>query len=457
MMRMPIIGTSGFRGIVGETLTPEFVARISMAFGTYINQGRVVVAQDTRQTGEMLKYSVISGLLAVGCEVTDLGVVPTPTCQFTVREKNLSGGIIVSGSHNPINWNALKFIDSDGIHFNIKKIHELLNIFYQGEFLTVNWDKIKNAKQDTTAPYFHMEKIFSLIDKNRIKSKRYKVVIDSCNGAGAVITPTFLRELGCEVIEINCIPNGLFPRNPEPTINSLQELSRKVVESQADIGFAQDPDADRLAIVLETGEIVSEEYTLAIIVNHVLKKTKGDVVMNLSTSRMTDDIVKKYNCRVVKTPVGEVNVAEKIKEINAVIGGEGNGGIIYPSLHYGRDSLMAMGLILEHLAVEDKRISDAIKEIPKYEIIKKKIECSRSDTVKIIERLKEEYKEKNPNLEDGIRVDFEDCWFHVRRSTTEPVIRVIAESMSKKKTIELLNSLIVKIEEIVGKHLPCSE
>jgi len=273
-------------------------------------------------------------------------------------------------------------------------------------------------------------------------------VLDSCNGAGSIITPILLETLGCELIKLHCEPNGFFPHNPEPTFVNLDDISLKVVEVGADIGFAQDADADRMAIISEKGEILGEEYSISLVCDHILKTRKGTVVTNLSTTRAVDDIARKYGCEVIRTPVGEVNVAEKMKEIKAVIGGEGNGGIIDPRIHYGRDSLIGIAIILEYIAETGKRISELADEIPKYYIEKKKIDCSRGNATKFINALQEKYKNEKLTLIDGLRIDWADSWVHIRRSGTEPVMRIIAESKSKKKTVDLINSILVEAENI---------
>ncbi len=298
----------------------------------------------------------------------------------------------------------------------------------------------------------HINRILKNIDVQVISKRKLRVVLDSCNGAGSVITPILLEKLGCEVVKLYCEPNGQFPHNPEPVPSNLTALSSRVLEVQADIGFAQDSDADRLAIVSERGEILGEEYSVAIATKFVLQKKKGTVVINLSTTRAVDDIVNEYGCSVVKTPIGEVNVAEKMKEIGAVIGGEGNGGIIYPEVHYGRDSLVGMALILQYIAQTGKRISELAEEIPKYYIEKRKINCPRKVAIKLIEKLKEKYKNEKIDLSDGIRVDYSDSWVHVRRSGTEPVIRIITESKSKKKATELNNDILIQVDEILREN-----
>lgn len=454
-----MISISGVRGIVGETLTPELLTRLGQAYGTYLiscraerHSCRVIVGRDTRTSSPMVKHSVLSGLLSTGCEVIDLDISTTPTCQLMIQELNCAGGIVISGSHNPAEWNALKFFQPNGIYLNASQAKELLDIYYQGDFYKASWEEIKPVKEDNSACERHIQKIISIINLVPIQQRKPKVVIDSCNGAGAIITPILLERLCCEVVKLHCDPNGLFPHNPEPTFVNLGDLSAKVVETAADIGFAQDADADRVAIVTEKGEILSEEYSLALVTKYILQKNKGGtVVTNLSTTKAIDDIAKEYGAEVIRTPVGEVNVAEKMKEIGAVIGGEGNGGIIDPRVHYARDSLVGISLILQYVCEKGGTISEIVNELPKYYTEKRAIECSRGKSDEILSTLRNEYSKYKIDTRDGIKIYFEDSWVHIRRSNTEPILRVITESKSKKKAVELNNALLVKIEELLRK------
>ena len=444
-----IIGVSGVRGIVGETLTPEFLSRMATAFGSYVLGGKVVVGRDTRPSGEMIKNLVIGGLLSAGCTVIDLDICTTPSCQITIEELKADGGIMITGSHNPAEWNALKFFSPDGIFLDSEQGKEVLDIYYRSDFIKARYDQIKPVIRDNSVIEKHIGRILKEFDLKTISKRKFKVVLDSCNGAGSVITPILLEKLGCEVIKLYCEPTGKFPHNPEPVPSNLKDLSYKVLEVQADIGFAQDSDADRLAIVSEKGEILGEENSIALAVKYILNKKKGPVVINMSTTRAVDDIANEYGCNVIKTPIGEVNVVEKMRKVGAVIGGEGNGGIIYPAVHYGRDSLVGIAIVLQYMAETGKRISELASEIPKYYIEKRKIECSKKVAVKLIEKLQKKYKNEKIDLSDGIRVDYSDSWVHVRRSGTEPVVRIITESKSKKKATELNNEILIQIEEIL--------
>jgi len=447
-----IIGISGVRGIVGETLTPELLTRLGAAFGTYMERGTVVIGRDTRTSGPMIKHAVLGGLLSTGVKVVDIDICTTPTCQLMIEELHADGGIVISGSHNPAEWNALKFFRSDGIYLNDEQGKMLLNIYYQGDFHQARWNEMTEIERDNSGVQLHINKVLSLVDVDLIKSKKFKVAIDCCNGAGSIITPFFLEKLGCTVVELHCEPNGYFPHNPEPTFINLGDLSNKTMESGADIGFAQDADADRVAIISEKGEVLGEEYSLALCTKFILSKRKGTVVTNLSTSRMIDDIAAQYKADMVRTAVGEVNVAEKMKKLGALIGGEGNGGIIYPELHYARDSFIGIALVLQYMAETGKRISELADDLPKYYIQKNKVECSRTDAMHVLETIKSKYSEGKINTEDGLKIDLEDSWIHLRRSNTEPIIRIITESKSKKKALELNNAILVQIEDLNSKE-----
>lgn len=441
-----IVGISGIRGIYGETLTPEIVMEFARAFGTYIKGEKVAVGSDTRPSGKTIKDALFKGLLSTGCEIIDLGICPTPSVQIMVEELKAAGGIVISASHNPAEWNGLKFIRKDGIFLNEAEGKTFLKFHKSRNFIT---SKIsKPVHKATTTENIHINKVLSCTKIKIIKQKKFKVVLDSCNGAGSIITPKLLEALGCEVIKINCIPDGLFPHNPEPIPSNLKELMAKVRETGADIGFAQDADADRLAVVSEKGEAIGEEYSLCLAVKFVLSKSKGVVVTNLSTTRAVDDIAKEYGCRVIRTKVGEVNVAEKMKAEKAVIGGEGNGGIIDPRIHYGRDSLAGIALILQYLAETGKTLSQLVEGLPKYYIYKDKVLCSRKTVNDALIKFKEKYKNEKLNMTDGIKVEWNDSWAHLRSSNTEPIIRIITEATSQEKAIKLNHEIAAEIRKL---------
>jgi phosphomannomutase len=444
-----MIGVSGVRGVIGSSLTPELITRFSMAFGTYMKGGSVVVGRDTRNSGAMVKHSVFAGLMASGCAIIDVGVATTPSCSLSIVQLGTDGGVVISGSHNPAEWNALKFFKSTGICLNEGEASELLDIYYQGNFRGVAHDKLKPECIDTEAGERHLRRVLAATDLAVIRKRRPRVVLDSCNGAGSLVTPRLLKELGCDVVQIHCNPGEPFPHNPEPIFIHLGDLCSKVVAEKADVGFAQDADADRMAIVDENGTFIGEEYSLALATAAVLPKRPGKVVVNLSTSRMSEDIARRFGCECVRTKVGEVNVAERMMAEKSVIGGEGNGGVIDPRIHYGRDSLSGMALVLQHLAETGKSIGELVAGIPRYHMKKTKIECSRDVGLELVHRTAKEYAGEKVNTDDGVRIDWEDSWIHVRPSATEPAVRIIAEASSKERVNQLCDTFTRKAEALL--------
>ena len=438
------ISISGIRGITGESLTDEVVSDFSNAFAAFTKKGTVVVGRDPRSSGEKIKNIVISNLNMRGIDVIDLGIVPTPTVQLMVKELKADGGIIITASHNPAQWNGLKFVRKDGIFLNADEAGKLIKIYESKEFTpSKKAGRVKTHK----APFdTHIKKVLDHVDVKAIGKRKFKVALDSCNGAGSKITFRLLKELGCEVFELNTDVNSSFPHNPEPIPENLKDLCKKVKASGADIGFAQDADADRLAIVTEKGKAPGEEYTLAIAVDRILSRTKisdAKVVTNLSTSMMVDDVAKKHGATVIRTKIGEVNVAEEMVRQKAVIGGEGNGGVMYPAVGYNRDSLIGMGLVLDALAASGKSISSVIDSIPKYSIVKKKMDCpSMAEADSFISMVKSRFSGETLDLMEGVKILYKNAWVHVRVSNTEPVIRIIAEAESNNKALELINKVM---------------
>ncbi len=427
---------------MGDSLTPELVVRYSSAFG-YLLKGKVVVGRDTRASGEMIKNLVISSLLSVGCEVIDIGICPTPTVELAVLDLKAQGGIAITASHNPIEWNALKFINSEGMFITEQQKNKIDKLTKKQNIKFISWDKIGKVSKDSFQIEKHINKILNLrlVQKEKIREKRFKVVIDCVNGAGSFASPILLEKLGCEVIKINCQNSGTFPHPPEPVSSNLTQLCDTVQQYQADIGFANDPDADRLAIVSEKGEAIGEEYTLALATKYVLSKKKGPTVVNLSTSKMIDDVARIYNSPVYRTKVGEANVGLKLKQIKGVIGGEGNGGVILPELHNGRDALVGKALILSYLAELGLTVSQAIQQIPHYHMIKKAFPINQNFE-KLLHKFKAKYRRNSINNEDGLRIDFPESWLHIRKSNTEPIARVISEAKAKKVAQELVSSTL---------------
>jgi phosphomannomutase len=430
----PLLFTvSGLRGIVGQSLFTSTVLDYATAFGTFCQGGKVVLARDTRASGEMLKMAAASALLSTGCEVIDIGIAPTPTVGLAVTDLRAKGGITVTASHNPIQWNALKFFNQKGRYLSSAEIEPIQRLVESKEFAFREYNQLGRIRRDATQIKKHIRQILALkyVRAQKIRKSRFKVVIDAVNGAGYQAGPELLKALGCKIIKINCDNTGTFPRKPEPLAENLRQLERAVKKPKADIGFALDPDADRLAIVSEKGQAIGEEYTLALAVDYLLSQKKGKVAVNLSTSRMIEEVARKYGVTVERTKVGEANVSARLEEIKGIIGGEGNGGVILPELHYTRDALLGMALILSYLAETGEKIASLKAKIPKYYMVKQVAELDGDFSAKL-DQLKAEFKEAEITTLDGAKFDFPDRWLHLRKSNTEPVVRIIAEAKSEE-------------------------
>ncbi len=373
------IGISGVRGIVGESLTPQLCASLAQAFGTYVSGGPVIVGRDSRASGEMVKGAILSGLLSVGCRPVDIGICPTPSIMLYAKEDRASGAIEITASHNPSEWNGLKFINSEGLFLDSIQVKEFLDIYHQGEFSLVDVDSHHAIRIEQDAVLLHLNKLLSYFDVEAIRSRHFRVVVDCCNGAGAMLSRRYLEALGCTVIAINDVPDGAFAHPPEPLPENITGLCRQVVTDAATVGFVQDADADRLAVVNERGEPMGEDMTLIIAVRHILGRRRGTVVTNLSASRAIDDVAGEFGVPVIRTRIGEINVVEKMIQLGreVALGGEGNGGVIIPDVHPCRDSFTAMGVILEAMAATGKSISQIAAECPAYCLLKDKISGSR--------------------------------------------------------------------------------
>ncbi|MGB2803546.1 MAG: phosphoglucosamine mutase [Candidatus Zixiibacteriota bacterium] len=440
MRKNLMVGVSGVRGVVGESLTPDVVTKYSSAFGMLCQSGKVVLGRDTRVSGEMVRAAVVCGLLSTGCEVIDLGICATPTVEIAVRELKANGGIIITASHNPIQWNALKFVGADGIFLSEREGRRLSDLVEKDRIKHARWDKLGKVKFDDSWTEKHVNGVLKLshINVQKIKKRKFRVVLDCVNGAGGVISPDLLRALGCKVIELNCKPDGNFAHDPEPIPRNLTSLCRAVKKHKADLGFANDPDVDRLAIVSEKGMALGEEATLALATKFVLsRKPHSKLAANISTSRMIDDIALECGSKVYRTKVGEAHVARQLRKVKGVIGGEGNGGVILPEFHYGRDALVGMALILQYLAESEKPMSQLFSELPGYFMVKRKAELTKNFEKNLV-KLKKSFARGRINPLDGIRIDFEDSWLHIRKSNTEPLVRVIAEAKSKREASKLV-------------------
>lgn len=447
------ISISGVRGVVGQSLTPTLLARFAEAFGTYVGSGTIVIGRDTRTSGEMVRQAVIAGLLSSGCRVIDLGICPVPTVQLIVRQHRASGGIAITASHNPAEWNALKFVNSEGLFLSAGQARELLDIYHQGDYTKVAGSEMRGIQRlsdaATGALDAHIKAIIDAVGKLPVRNRKLKVALDSCNGAASVIAPRLLEELGAEVVAINTTPDGSFPRGAEPIAENLSALCQLVKDSKADVGFAQDMDADRLAVVNERGEAIGEDSTLVLAARYVLGKTTGAVVTNLSTSSAMDDVARMFGCTLHRSKIGEANVTEMMKQVGAIIGGEGNGGVIYPMINFCRDSQVAMALILHLLAQSARTVSDLMSDLPRYWMIKEKLPCPSDKIGAALKMILTDYAGEQMDLRDGVKVIFDDGWLHVRGSNTEPIIRIVAEAQSELRAKQILDSVFEKISELL--------
>jgi len=443
-----MVSISGVRGIVGDSLTPDVVVRYSAAFAEYCKRGKIVVGRDGRVGGKIVGNIVASSLLSMGCDVVALGVVPTPTVQIAVEHIHAAGGISITASHNPIQWNGMKFLSAGGMFLSAEENEHLWAIVKKNAFSYVPWDRIGRLSHDESIIRKHADMVLQLsyLDVGRIKNRKFKVVVDCINASGGVIVPGLLRELGCTVVEMNCDMSGVFARTPEPIPENLGEVCRRVRNERADLGIVVDPDADRLVLITEKGEPFGEEYTVTAVVDFVLSHDRPEsssrrqkVVVNLSTTRAVEDVAKHYGAEVIRTPVGEINVAKKMQEVGAVIGGEGSGGVILPAVHYGRDAIVGIGLILQRLAELGGTLSELKSSLPQYVIAKSKVEVQKRNVDGIFEQLRTRHASDGKlNTGDGLKIDFADSWVHLRKSNTEPIVRVIAEAA----TIERAEALV---------------
>lgn len=444
------ISISGVRGVIGDSLTPAMLARFAQAFGTYAGSGTVVVGRDTRTSGEMVRQAVFSGLLSSGCRVLDVDIVPVPTVQMAVRHRRAHGGIAITASHNPAEWNALKFVGEDGLFLGPGPARELLDIYHQGEYAKVPGADMRAIEQMTDAPAVHQQAILDTLGRLPAGGRRLRVALDSCNGAGSLVTPALLNALGVDVVPIHVTPNGLFPRPAEPLPENLGALCEAVRANGCDVGFAQDMDADRLAVVDEQGRPIGEELTLVLAAWFVLSRTPGPVVANLSTTAALDAVGRRFGCAVGRSKIGEANVTERMRADRAVIGGEGNGGVIYPHINFGRDSLVGMALILHLLASTGKRVSELVGELPPYQMIKEKITCPSSRIPDVLRMVKRDFADHDMDTRDGVKVIVDDGWFLVRGSNTEPIVRVVAETTSHATARALVDDMMTRVRAIVG-------
>ena len=449
-----MVSVSGVRGRVGEALTPEIIAQFAAGFGAWAlaragGKAQIVVGRDSRVSGPMFQPVVHAALQSVGCDVLDVGMVPTPTVQLAVERHHAAGGLAITASHNPIEWNALKFIGPSGLFLDGAESAEMRKVV-EGRIPRATWDKLGTVSKDQEAARDHIEKILALpfLDVEGIRKRGFKVGLDCVRGAGGVFMPVLLELLGCKLATINMEPDGRFPRPPEPIPENLGELEKLVEDSHCDIGMAVDPDVDRLALVSDEGVAIGEDYTLAFAAKVVLRHRKGVVVTNLSTSRIVDDIAREAGSRVIRAPVGEVNVATRMRAENAPIGGEGNGGVILSELHLGRDAPAGAALILQLLLEEDRPLSKIVASYPRYVIVKDKLERPAAPLDTVYEALKRAFPGAEVDTQDGLRLTWPDRWVHVRPSGTEPIVRVIAEAPSAEDAEKLVRDCRQPVEAL---------
>jgi len=438
-MSTRILSISGLRGIIGNGLDPVYAARFAAALGTLYRGGRVVVARDGRSTGSMLQHAVFSGLMATGCEVLDAGICTTPTCGVLVRHHGAAGGLQITASHNPIEWNGIKPFAPDGSVFNRDLGLQLLQLLETEEISWKDWSGIGHVTTLEDPSRIHLDKVLSLVNTEAIRRRRYRVVLDCNHGSGAVASPRLLEELGCEVIVLGGEPDGRFEHIPEPVEKNLTDLCRAVVRHEADAGFAQDPDADRLAIVDNHGRYIGEELTLALAADYVLERRRGPVVVNGSTSRVIADIAARHGCPFHRSYVGEAHVCAKMRAVNAVFGGEGNGGVIDPQVGYVRDSLVSMAWVLAGMAEKRRTLARWADSLPIYTIVKDKLTCPADAVPAACTALRAAFPDAEARDGDGLRLDWADRWVQVRASNTEPIIRIIAEAPETHDAVALID------------------
>jgi phosphomannomutase len=449
-----MVSVSGVRGRVGEALTPEIVAQFAAGFGAWAlakagGKGQIVVGRDSRVSGPMFQSVVHAALQSVGCDVLDIGMVPTPTVQLAVEDHGAAGGLAITASHNPIEWNALKFIGPSGLFLDAAEAADMRRVV-EGKIPRATWDKLGTISRDQDAAREHIEKILALpfLNVEGIRKRGYKVGLDCVRGAGGVFMPVLLELLGCKLATINMEPDGRFPRPPEPVAENLGELQKLVEDAHCDIGMAVDPDVDRLALVSEEGVAIGEDYTLALAAKVVLRHRKGVVVTNLSTSRIVDDIAREAGSRVIRAPVGEVNVATRMRAEDAPIGGEGNGGVILSELHLGRDAPAGAALMLQLLLEEGKPLSKIVASYPRYVIVKDKLARPATPLDTVYEALKRAFPDAEADTQDGLRLSWPDRWVHIRPSGTEPIVRVIAEAPSAEEAERLVRDCRKPVEAL---------
>ena len=450
-----IRGTIG--GKIGDNLTPIDLVKFASAYATWVkSQGgkKIVIGRDARISGEMVQNIVEGAVMAIGIDIIAIDLATTPTVELAVVHYNADGGIILTASHNPKQWNALKLLDKNGEFLNAEQGAVVLETAQNDSYVFVDIDNIGKVVERSSYDERHIQEVLDLkmVELEAVKKAKFKVVVDAVNSVGGVVIPQLLRAMGAEVVELYCTPNGEFPHNPEPLKEHLGDIMELVKKEKADLGVVVDPDVDRLVLISETGEMFGEEYTLVAIADYILSKTKGSTVSNLSSSRALKDITERHGCTYTTAAVGEVNVVAKMKETNAVFGGEGNGGVIYPESHYGRDALVGVALVLSYLALSGKTMSQLRASYPHYEMSKNKIALDASvDVEALLDAVKKQYASEEITDIDGVKIDFEEGWVHLRKSNTEPIVRVYSEHKTVEKAEKMAQEVIDTVNNLIKK------
>lgn len=446
------ISISGVRGVVGESLTPDMVARFAQAFGTYVGGGRVVVGRDPRTSGEMVRQAVMAGLVSSGCRVSDLGVCPTPTVQLLVRQLGARGGLAITASHNPPEWNALKFVGGDGLFLGPARGRELLDIYHQGQYAKVPGSAQRRPEAIDDAVERHVRAVVDGVGELPESARTLRVVVDPGGGAASTAAPRLVEALGAQVEAIHTEADGRFPRPAEPTPENLGALGEAVRARGAAVGFAQDMDGDRLAVVDGEGRPIGEELTLVLAAEQVLSHTPGPVVTNVATTDAVDALAKRFGVEAARTRVGEAHVAEGMRHRDAVVGGEGNGGVLYPEINFARDSLVGMALILHRLAETGRSVAELAAPYDRFRVVKVQRHCPVDRARLLIEKARESWADRDPDLTDGVKVRTDEGWYIVRPSNTEPIVRVIAEASSVAAARALAERAEAEVVALLGLH-----
>jgi phosphomannomutase len=444
-----MVSVSGVRGRVGEGMTVEVVARFAAAFGAYIRERsgkprpRIVLGRDTRTSGPMFSRIVAGALQSVGCDVTDIGIAPTPTALHSIAALEADGGIVVTASHNPVEWNALKLASAAGMFLDADEAPLMRAFINDRPLPRAAWDELGNVQEDSGAADRHLNAVLDMryLDIEALRARRFRVALDCIRGAGAVLLPRLLEELGCEVIGLNLEPDGRFPREPEPVADNLGELERLVQQSGADVGMATDPDSDRLSLVSSEGRAIGEDFTLALAATLVLRHMPGPVVTNLSTSRLLRDVADRAGVELHLAPVGEIHVARRMQQVGAVIGGEGNGGVILPDVQYTRDAAVAVALVLQLLLEDGRSLAEIVTSHERYVIVKDKLPHDAGSLESVYAALEQQLAAPAADRQDGLRLDWPDerRWLHLRASGTEPILRIIAEARTEQEARQLID------------------